>query len=53
MRKKKMSPLARDILAGMNTALAYVKGKPTPKAVKHLAQGKLIREPKNDQATKG
>jgi putative transcriptional regulator len=45
--KKKMSPVARDILEGLNSALAHAKGKPTSGAVEHVVlvpDVKAIRE---------
>ena len=42
-----MSPLARDILEGLNSALAHAKGKPTPGTVDHVVlvpDVKAIRE---------
>jgi hypothetical protein len=45
--KKKMRPLARDILEGLNSALAHAKGKPTPGIVEHVVLApdvKAIRE---------
>ena len=42
-----MSPLARDILDGLRSALAHAKGKPTPKTVEHVVlvpDVKAIRE---------
>ena len=45
--KKKMSPFARDILAGLHSALAHAKGKPTPGTVEHVVlvpDVKAIRE---------
>ena len=45
--KKKMSPLARDILEGLHGALAHAKGKPTPGTVEHVVlvpDVKAIRE---------
>jgi len=45
--KKKMSPVARDILEGLNSALAHAKGKPTGGTVEHVVlvpDVKAIRE---------
>jgi len=45
--KKKMSPLARDILDGLHSALAHAEGKPTPGTVEHVIlvpDVKAIRE---------
>jgi putative transcriptional regulator len=45
--KKKLSPLARDILEGLHSALAHAKGKPTPGSVEHVVlvpDVKAIRE---------
>ena len=45
--KKKMSPLARDVLDGLHGALAHAKGKPTPGTVEHVVlvpDVKAIRE---------
>ena len=45
--KRKMSPLARDILDGLNSALAHARGKPTPGTVEHVVvvpDVKAIRE---------
>src|SRR5271170_7247667 len=45
--KKKMSPVARDILEGLNSALAHAKGQPTPGTVEHVVlvpDVKAIRE---------
>ena len=45
--KKKMSPLARDILDGLHSALAHAKGKPTRATVEHVVlvpDAKAIRE---------
>jgi putative transcriptional regulator len=45
--KKKMSPLARDILDGLHSALAHAKGKPTPGTVEQVVlvpDVKAIRE---------
>ncbi|MDR3424090.1 MAG: transcriptional regulator [Alphaproteobacteria bacterium] len=45
--KKKTSHLAQDILDGLNSALAYVEGRPTSQAVKHVVSVpdvKAIRE---------
>lgn len=45
--KKKMSPLARDILEGLHSALAHAKGQPTPGSVEHVVlvpDVKAIRE---------
>ncbi len=46
-RKRKISPLARDILDGLESALAHVKGQPTPGTVEHVIlvpDVKAIRE---------
>jgi putative transcriptional regulator len=45
--KKKMSPVARDILEGLNSALAHARGKPTGGTVEHVVlvpDVKAIRE---------
>src|SRR5271167_4734340 len=45
--KKKMSPFARDILEGLNSALAHATGKPAPGTVEHVVMVpdvKAIRE---------
>ena len=45
--KKKISPVARDILEGLHSALAHAKGKPTSGAVEHVVlvpDVKAIRE---------
>jgi putative transcriptional regulator len=45
--KKKMSPLARDILEGLKSALAHAKGELTPGTVEHVVlvpDVKAIRE---------
>ena len=34
--KKKLSPLARDILEGLHGALAHARGKPTPGTAEHV-----------------
>ena len=36
INKKTMSPLAQDILEGLEGALAHTKGKPTPGTVEHI-----------------
>lgn len=36
--KKKMSPLARDILDGLHEALAHARGRPTAGTVEHVVQ---------------
>ncbi len=45
--KRKMGPLARDILDGLHSALAHAKGKPTPATVEQVVlvpDVKAIRE---------
>jgi len=38
MKNKKMSPLATDILAGLNDVLTYVSGKPVKRAIAHTVR---------------
>jgi putative transcriptional regulator len=45
--KKKMSPVARDIMEGLESALAHAKGNPTAGSVEHVVlvpDVKAIRE---------